>query len=39
MKMPYEKPAVKHTEQIEARAVSCGKLDTTTPTCQQVVTS
>jgi len=27
MKKTYEKPAIIHTEKIEARAVSCGKAD------------
>jgi hypothetical protein len=27
MKKPYEKPAVIHTEKIEARAVTCTKAD------------
>ena len=27
MKKPYEKPAIIHTEKIEARAVSCSKSD------------
>jgi len=29
MKKAYEKPAIIHTEKIEARAVSCGKSDDT----------
>jgi hypothetical protein len=29
MKRVYEKPAVVHTEKIEARAVTCTKADTT----------
>ena len=29
MKKTYEKPAVVHTEKIEARAVSCNKADST----------
>lgn len=27
MKKTYEKPAIKHTEQVEARAVACAKQD------------
>jgi hypothetical protein len=27
MKKTYERPAVVHTEKLEARAVSCGKAD------------
>jgi hypothetical protein len=27
MKKPYEKPAIIHTEKIEARAVTCTKAD------------
>ena len=27
MKKPYEKPAIIHTEKIEARAVACSKAD------------
>jgi hypothetical protein len=27
MKKPYEKPAIVHTERIEARATSCTKAD------------
>ena len=27
MKKTYEKPAIKHTEEIEARAVACLKMD------------
>jgi len=27
MKQPYEKPAIIHTERIEARAVVCGKAE------------
>jgi len=27
MKKPYEKPAIIHTEKIEARAVACSKSD------------
>jgi hypothetical protein len=27
MKKAYEKPAIKHTEQVEARAVNCQKAD------------
>jgi hypothetical protein len=27
MKKTYEKPAIKHTESIEARAIVCAKLD------------
>jgi len=34
MKRVYEKPAVVHTEKIEARAVTCAKADTTTTTCE-----
>jgi hypothetical protein len=30
MKKTYEKPAIKHTEQVEARAVNCVKMDDTT---------
>ncbi len=30
MKKTYEKPAIIHTEKIEARAVSCAKSDGTT---------
>ncbi len=29
MKKQYEKPAIKHTEAVEARAVACAKLDDT----------
>jgi len=29
MKKTYEKPAIKHTEQVEARAVACMKADDT----------
>ena len=29
MKKNYEKPAIIHTEQIEARAVACSKTDST----------
>jgi hypothetical protein len=29
MKKPYEKPAIRHTEQVEARAVACAKMDDT----------
>jgi hypothetical protein len=28
MKKSYEKPAIVHTEEIEARAVACSKADT-----------
>jgi hypothetical protein len=34
MKRVYEKPAVVHTEKIEARAVSCLKDSTTTGGCE-----
>ena len=34
MKRVYEKPAVIHTEKIEARAVSCAKAGSTDPACQ-----
>jgi hypothetical protein len=27
MKKTYERPAIRHTEQVEARAVACAKLD------------
>ena len=33
MKRVYEKPAVVHTEKIEARAVSCAKASNTDPGC------
>ena len=29
MKKTYEKPAIIHTEEIEARAVTCAKVDNT----------
>ena len=29
MKKPYVKPAIIHTEKVEARAVQCAKLDDT----------
>ena len=34
MKRVYEKPAVVHTEKIEARAVSCAKDSTNNGACQ-----
>ncbi len=34
MKKAYEKPVVKHTEEIEARAVQCNK--TSAATCSQM---
>jgi len=34
MKRVYEKPAVIHTEKIEARAVSCAKDSSTTGGCE-----
>jgi hypothetical protein len=34
MKKVYEKPAIIHTEKIEARAVTCAKADSATPTCE-----
>ena len=33
MKKTYEKPAIIHTEAIEARAVVCAKLTTNDATC------
>lgn len=30
MKKTYEKPAIVHTEKLEARAIACGKADDTT---------
>lgn len=33
MKKSYEKPAIIHTEEIEARAVTCSKDSTTIATC------
>jgi hypothetical protein len=27
MKKTYEKPAIKHSEEVEARAVACAKMD------------
>ena len=32
-KKPYERPAIIHTEKLEARATSCAKADTSTPMC------
>ena len=34
MKPIYEKPAVVHTEKLEARAVSCAKDSTSTSGCE-----
>jgi hypothetical protein len=33
MKKSYERPAVLHTEKLEARAVVCSKADSSTPSC------
>ena len=30
MKKPYQRPAVVHTEKLEARAVTCSKVDVNT---------
>ena len=35
MKRVYEKPAVVHTEKIEARAVTCSKDSASTGGCEQ----
>jgi hypothetical protein len=34
MKKTYERPAIVHTEKLEARAVVCAKADSGTPACQ-----
>jgi hypothetical protein len=33
MKKPYTKPAVIHTEKIEARATGCARASSTDPAC------
>ena len=33
MKKSYERPAVLHTEKLEARAVACAKASDGTPSC------
>ena len=34
MKKSYERPAILHTEKLEARAVVCSKADSNTTECQ-----
>jgi len=34
MKKSYERPAILHTEKLEARAVVCSKASDGTPACQ-----
>jgi hypothetical protein len=35
MKKPYVKPAIVHTEKIEARATGCARLASTDPACAE----